>query len=404
MKLLTVGNAGTFHLCVIIEVDSCGKYCVRVPAIGTAKFWQEGDVWNFRCEVGTIQYISERCNLTLVPEVWGWNENLDNILGAPYIIMDAMPGKPAHELWFDRDLMERDKESLDKKREDFLDSLVSVVYNLTRLPFDKIGALDCSDGTCNPPVAHYNDEFSDGVMKRVPAVNSNREYWADLLRNFTYSETKRARSYEDENWVRGSEKFYSIILSSPPFTSSAECGDEEESFVLTHNDLALQNILVNEDGRVTGVIDWDGCRTKPRCLGPASVPIWLQEDWDFNTEYGLETAQLTPWELKYWREVWAKRMLEANWWEPNAQKAKGDGVYSDKSAMYHALHETLEYGGPLHAKFVERVFKDVPLLRPFNPRRFLEHLGKQCEDDKGSQLNGLTILKCGLPGLFAPSD
>jgi hypothetical protein len=35
------------------------EYIVRVPAIGTAARWQDGDAHNMRCEVSLMQYLQQ---------------------------------------------------------------------------------------------------------------------------------------------------------------------------------------------------------------------------------------------------------------------------------------------------------------------------------------------------------
>jgi hypothetical protein len=47
---------------------------------------------------------------------------------------------------------------------------------------------------------------------------------------------------------------------------------EPGSFVLRHPDLDFQNILVNDYGYVTGIINWEGYMAVPRCVGYASIP------------------------------------------------------------------------------------------------------------------------------------
>ena len=58
-----------------------------------------------------------------------------------------------------------------------------------------------------------------------------------------------------------------------------------DSFVISHPDLDLQNVLVDESGTVTGLVDWDGVTTVSQLAGCA-YPSWLTDDWDpWNYEY-----------------------------------------------------------------------------------------------------------------------
>ena len=57
----------------------------------------------------------------------------------------------------------------------------------------------------------------------------------------------------------------------------------EGRFVLAHPDSNLQNMLVHEDGTLSGILDWDGVATVPLSVGCLSYPKWLIRDWEPNT-------------------------------------------------------------------------------------------------------------------------
>lgn len=52
----------------------------------------------------------------------------------------------------------------------------------------------------------------------------------------------------------------------------------DEGFVLSVPDLDSQNVLVEEEGNVTGIIDWDHVQTLPRCVGYCRYPSWITRD------------------------------------------------------------------------------------------------------------------------------
>jgi aminoglycoside phosphotransferase (APT) family kinase protein len=51
-------------------------------------------------------------------------------------------------------------------------------------------------------------------------------------------------------------------------------------FVLSHPDFDSQNVLVDDDGTITGIIDWDNVDIRPRQGAAAAYPMWLTVDWD----------------------------------------------------------------------------------------------------------------------------
>ncbi|KIJ92236.1 hypothetical protein K443DRAFT_13756 [Laccaria amethystina LaAM-08-1] len=51
-----------------------------------------------------------------------------------------------------------------------------------------------------------------------------------------------------------------------------------EQFVFTHPEYDVQNFLLNKEGSLTAIIDWDGVITYPRTLGYARYPSWITRD------------------------------------------------------------------------------------------------------------------------------
>jgi hypothetical protein len=97
----------------------------------------------------------------------------------------------------------------------------------------------------------------------------------------------------------------------------AEDLDDSESFVLSHPDFDIQNFIVSPEGKLLGVIDWDGASTSPRSLGNKAYPGWLTRDWD-PMMYGYEEIpdgervpgirEDSPQELARYRKVYRDAM------------------------------------------------------------------------------------------------
>jgi hypothetical protein len=96
---------GGFHFVRILKVPNgpqAGRYVVKVPCTGTAARWQDSDAYMLHNQARTMSYIFEN-TAVLLPEVLGYDDSLQNGLTAPYIMMRAVDGVPAYQLWFDRD-------------------------------------------------------------------------------------------------------------------------------------------------------------------------------------------------------------------------------------------------------------------------------------------------------------
>jgi hypothetical protein len=234
-----------------------------------------------------------------VPEVIASEEILDNTLGAPYILMKRVPGVPAYQLWFEdssqRNHIDAGRISADTeaKRINMLRSLAQAMAQLQTLKFDRIGMPIFTDGSKQtPPRAFHRfrwkhpnsftpeDLSSGSQIYPYGPFKSSSEYMSaklDLLWPLD-SQTLDIISCEARQMAKGIRKMLDIIFSHPTIVNSkpsTASSNDPETFVLQHTDLDFQNILVDDDGNVTGIIDWDGFMAVPRCVSYASVPEFL---------------------------------------------------------------------------------------------------------------------------------
>ena len=80
-------------------------------------------------------------------------------------------------------------------------------------------------------------------------------------------------------------------------------------FVLTHPDFAFQNFLVDDDGTLCGIIDWDGVAAVPLSVGCLKYPDWLIKDWNPWYQYGSndpDRPENSPKELACYRIMYAQ--------------------------------------------------------------------------------------------------
>jgi hypothetical protein len=113
-----------------------------------------------KCEAMTMEYIG-RHSCFPGPSIEAVETDIDNELGAPYILMGKMPGKGAYRLWYDHDDTEhlnadRSSEETEKKRVTFLRSMAYRMGQLQKMQFDKIGMLEL--GECFKDDDHLDDK------------------------------------------------------------------------------------------------------------------------------------------------------------------------------------------------------------------------------------------------------
>jgi hypothetical protein len=75
--------------------------------------------------------------------------------------------------------------------------------------------------------------------------------------------------------------------------------------------------IVQEDGSLAAIIDWDGIAAVPRCVGNEKFPSWLTRDWDTakyaygrTFEDGEPTSEDSPSHLARYRSMYVRFMRE----------------------------------------------------------------------------------------------
>ncbi|KAF2627648.1 hypothetical protein BU25DRAFT_297100, partial [Macroventuria anomochaeta] len=117
--------------------------------------------------------------------------------------------------------------------------------------------------------------------------------------------------------------------------------------------LDLQNILVDDDGNVTGIIDWDKSYAAPRCIGASAVPIFLRSDWFPRYTHDLRITPHMGWNEHYYRQIYAAAMVEVG---------NPDAKYTLKSAIYQACMSAIYEGGDYN-DLIEKLVRYIPECR-----------------------------------------
>jgi len=390
-------NGGFNHIVMIkaTKISHTEHYIIRIPAVGTSARWQEGDAHNTRCEMALLEHLQQNTTIP-VPEAIAFDDTLKSCIGAPYCVMERLPGKPAHTIWFegqqkpDRITANHISAETEAKRCNFLRSLAQAMAGLQALEFGKICAPDLEDGEASvthlyrwtsPDEMSAEDLEGPGQIYQYGSFDSNAQYMtfkpdqpqsntdgSDLADGSNIDEDEESDDDEDDsttNYRLGVQKIRSIIHSHPTLTHSSHTPTTPESFVLRNPDLDLQNILVDPHGNVTGILDWENSIAVPRCVGFSSVPDFLRRDW--RAGYSLTQLPHMTWQLEHHRQVYARAMMETG---------ALDAKFTAKSATYRAVVDAYSEGVP--ADVVEKVLRCVPGLRLTDIEELVELVGKGC--------------------------
>lgn len=383
-------------------------YVVRVPSIGSKDRWREGDAHNMRCEVSLTKYLHLETGAP-VPEIVAFNDTLDSIIGAPYILMKRMRGRPAQSIWYD-DPANRTYETTshvtpetEVKRYNFLRSLAYQMAKLETLQFDQIGMPDftntlvtgkkpkitCSYCWKSPYETTSEDLKSDSQIYRYGPFESSKDYMlAKIDTTWPLTPDPDLEEYPDtQNMLFGIRNILDIIYSHPTIASSTTdpCNTGgPESFVLRHPDLDFQNILCDDDGNVSGIIDWERCIAVPRCAGYTCVPDFLRRDW--SGDYEVSKMPHMDWQIDRYVQIYADAMHEAG---------TKDAVYTRKSAMYRAIVGAVSGGNAMD--LIQKLFACIPAMRRVDAEQFEQLIGKGCPAAE-------EFLRAEIEKLLAPED
>jgi aminoglycoside phosphotransferase (APT) family kinase protein len=366
---VTSRTCGTYHFVAFItSVDTTRpskEWVIRIPAHGTASHWTPEDAYMLEREVQLVEHIRKNTKAP-VSQIFAYSSDCNNELGSPFMLMSKLPGKSAYEVWFEGPYnpmyafrtADVPSVSTEKKRINFLRSLARTMTEVQKLSFDRIGMPQISeDGQTISVGPSYTwlEENQDEAAERRASSTTRMYANVGLAKNFKVD----PRAEQDTAYLRnaGIRKVLNIIFSQSVFNESSS---GPESFTIHHNDLDLQNILVDEEGNVTGIIDWDKAFAAPRCIGAAAVPVFLRSDWFPRYTHDLWITPNMGWNEQYYREIYAAAMVEAG---------NPDAKYTSKSAMYQACIAALYKGqcgpgdGGDHNDLLEKLVRCIPDCR-----------------------------------------
>jgi len=398
---VTKRKEGSFHHVVFVHVNIGDKleqqYVLKIPAHGTPEQWEDADGFMLRNEAVLMQHIRHHTQCP-VPEVVAFDDSVDNALAAPFILMKEMPGSSALDFWFGKtfkDLpngeqyLEADVPSpeLEQKRVRFLTSLAQAMSQLQTLEFKRIGVpvFDKPEDEVPKkvgPVWRWHSKNRMQQLQRIgpyPSEGFFYHYGMNAVWNLSEIED-RDPNHPGVLEFKGIRQILSMILYSPPFVEPAQTpatGDNtdlpvvrKKTFVLRHDDLNLQNILVDDDGNVTGLIDWDGCMSVPRCVGYSSLPTFLRGDW--LDDHTMAKSPYMTWSLDHYRSVYATAMTEAC---QTDNGSPSDAQYTKKSAMYQALLAVF-YEDEDCRQVIGKLLAEIEEFRRVDVKQFCIRLGK----------------------------
>ncbi|TFK88261.1 hypothetical protein K466DRAFT_662430 [Polyporus arcularius HHB13444] len=227
--------------------------------------WTELKARTMRLDIIGQQYISAHTTIP-IPRVHAYDCSSDNVLRRPYVVTDFVQGTRLVDVWNDASWWtgERSKERL-------LASVAKHMVALAELEFDKIGCLDRSEADGSHHVVPFPCAFDEEEESGIPNTlnfgpfESAHAYYLALIR-----ERGRYGVIAPDRLA-----ILRMLLATLP-----DDRFDGPPFHFGPPDFDSQNVLVDDAGEVSGLIDWDGLCVLPREVAALTYPSWLTVDWD----------------------------------------------------------------------------------------------------------------------------
>jgi len=214
-------------------------------------------------EIATARYLKRRTSIP-VPEIYYYDLDPDNGIGAPLVLMERMPRRHLSSFW--------DNLSLDGKKS-VLSQIAAMIVQLASLKFNQIGSLEDENGSVGPVI-------SPCLNPPKGPFHSTAEYMRSFIPSSpTVGPLQQAGTAIEQFLAHNSQAY-----TQPPFC-------------LIHADFDAQNMLFLEspDGSapvLTGLIDFECAFTGPLYF-LYEYPIFIQ-DVSWSPELYPENAVLRP--------------------------------------------------------------------------------------------------------------
>ena len=283
--------AGAYNLAYAITFSDGVTWIARIPGHGTPSRFRELDARKLDIEYQTMRYI--KANTTIpIPEVFHWETSCKRV-GAPFALMSWVPGKALYGVW--------DERLDDQQRFEVLSSLAGYMSQFQKLSFNQLGMLDFDEsgqvkGVGAQILLLPHNFVAWHHTKAVPTSTKAGEVFEDLLRE--------AEEEDMDPRHRANVCLMQLAVASIPAYLI-----NEQRFALTPIDFNYQNILVDSENKITGLIDWDGVQTGSSCAGYARYPSWITRDWDpamYDYDEATGTgAEESPQKLSTYRQYYA---------------------------------------------------------------------------------------------------
>lgn len=280
----------------------------------------------FRSEVETMQYISDKSHIP-VPKVLDYDSNPHNPVNFRFILMEALPGHPLGIPY---------SNIPQQNRAHFLDQLADYLLQLGSLSFSSIGCLQ------------YDRSVESAKIVPLPGRESVYDSSSEFVRDVRRQQNLLLLTDETVPSTEEDRELASKVLSLAAL-KAIRTDFAAGPFPLSHPDLHYNNILVDGNYNITGIIDWSGVSTVPQEVF-ASIS-------GFRSPPGIAVEEAEPYAVCLELFIGALRARESMLLDRGDWLVVSDFLGSDSAeCLSKALEEGMPWRGVAYAKYL------VPLV------------------------------------------
>ncbi|WEW61225.1 hypothetical protein PRK78_006715 [Emydomyces testavorans] len=250
-KILPKYSIGIFNLVKRVDFEDGVSWVVRVrmPSLGGLFGRRQllPSEQAMSIEVAAMKFFKKKTSIP-VPELYHYETDPSNQVGAPYMIMEYIHGTPAHHLRLAKGGTLRFGDVEQDRR--LSEQMAKIQVELSSFQFDKIGSLYLDEKT---------DEFYIGPDQETGKGpwTSTTEYYLDYAAHcMETAAIADSRLTERDSFVNPALFSYALRFSENPSRRNGP-------FYLINGDFGPHNILVNENFEILAVIDFDGVMAAP---------------------------------------------------------------------------------------------------------------------------------------------
>ncbi|OAA60700.1 phosphotransferase enzyme family protein [Cordyceps fumosorosea ARSEF 2679] len=254
---------GSFNACFFVEFAECRtRWTVRVPIEPSLhKPWEK-----LQSEVATLNYI--RAHTTIpVPVVHAFgrdavltnNESQCQI----FLISSMIPGRPLTD-----PVMEILYQADDATKKQFFLQLIDYLAQLRGLTFPKPGSLMLTTSE-EPLLGAPLSIIADEHRSELPSMTTATEYMRAQHQLLTQDVATPEPKFSEDDYRY---ELFALHTMREQFDQFIQEPLEAGPFILHHPDMQPCNIIVDDDLKIQGIIDWEFTHTVPLQL--FTPPLW----------------------------------------------------------------------------------------------------------------------------------